>query len=68
MRCAPPTASSFHFEGVAEIDCTGEDVEKEMIDLSLDNFLPRGAILRSSGAGVVVLVIYTGMETKLVLN
>jgi hypothetical protein len=34
----------------------------------LENFLPRGAILRNSGIGILALAIYTGPDTKLILN
>ena len=68
MRCASPSESPFDFEGQAEIDNVEGMSEKEIIEISSLNFLPRGAILRNSGAGIVVLVVYTGADTKLVLN
>ena len=41
----------------------------QILELTLDNFLPRGATMQGTGAnGVLALVLYTGSESKLVLN
>lgn len=40
-----------------------------MIAFTPDNFLPRGATMQGTGAkGILALVLYTGNDTKLVLN
>lgn len=41
---------------------------QEPESLSLDNFLPRGATMQGTGEGVLALVLYTGKDSKLVLN
>ena len=41
---------------------------KELKQLTIDNFLPRGSILRNTGSGILALCIFTGPESKLVLN
>lgn len=41
---------------------------KEFKQLTIDNFLPRGSILRNASSGILALCIYTGPESKLVLN
>ena len=57
-----------HFDGQVEfLDFDSEKVTRT-IELSHFNFLPRGAILRSSGAGVIAVVAYTGNETKFHFN
>ena len=38
------------------------------LDITLENFIPRGALVRGPKGGVVVLVVATGVDTKLVLN
>ena len=37
--------------------------------LTLENFLPRGSILRNTGgSGILALALYTGCDSKLILN
>ena len=42
--------------------------QKEFEQLNIDNFFPRGSILRNSGSGILALSIYTGPDSKLELN
>lgn len=42
--------------------------EKQPVALALDNFLPRGATMQGTGEGVLAMVLYTGNDSKLVLN
>ena len=43
--------------------------KEEIAGLTLQNFLPRGATMQQTGEiGVLALVIYTGKDTKIVLN
>ena len=68
IRCDLPDENIYHFDGQVEfLDFNTEKV-KRTIELSHFNFLPRGAILRSSGAGVIAVVAYTGKETKFHFN
>ena len=45
-----------------------DDTAVKSESLTLDNFLPRGATMQGTGDGVLALVLYTGKDSKLVLN
>ena len=66
INCSKPNPDLFHFDGIAQI--TTKDGQ-ELKQLSIDNFIPRGAILRNAGpAGILALCLYTGPDCKLILN
>ena len=65
MHCCAPNQDLFFFDGVAEVK---NNDGSEFKQLTIDNFLPRGSILRNSGSGILAMVIYTGSDSKLVLN
>ena len=63
VKCATPNQSLFYFEGSISTP------EGKMIAFTPENFLPRGATMQGTGAkGILALVLYTGNDTKLVLN
>ena len=63
VKCCAPSRDLFFFDGAVEIK-KGDTTEVNQ--LNLDNFLPRGAILRNSVDGILVLTLYTGPDTKLI--
>ena len=68
MYCCEPNPDLFYFDGLAEIN-SASDNEVIHKQLTLDNFLPRGSILRNTGgSGILVLTLYTGSDSKLILN
>ena len=62
--CAEPSLTIFHYDGVVIEDAAPSD----WIDQDNENFIPRGATIRGKGSEVLVLVVYTGNETKVMLN
>lgn len=64
VHCSAPDQSLFYFEGAVQLAEGGKTSR-----ITLDNFLPRGATMQGSGGtGILALVVYTGADTKLVLN
>jgi hypothetical protein len=63
VRCGAPSRDLFFFDGTGQIR---KGVKTELNQLNLDNFLPRGSILRNSGNGILALTLYTGPDTKLI--
>ena len=63
VLCSKPDQSLFFFEGV--IKMPGKFPQAE---ITLENFLPRGAMMQGTGDGVLALVLYTGKDSKIVLN
>ena len=59
-----PSQSIFHYDGVA----IEESAPSDWIDLDNNNFIPRGATMRGTNSKVIVLVVYTGSDTKIMLN
>jgi magnesium-transporting ATPase (P-type) len=59
-----PSLEIFYFDGITRESASPTD----WIDLSDKNFVPRGATIRGKNAKVLCLVVYTGPETKIVLN
>ena len=72
VYCCEPNPDLFYFDGLAEIKTgRGADSDSEVVhkQLTLDNFLPRGSILRNTGGdGILALTLYTGNDSKLILN
>ena len=63
----------FYFEGAIELPHTVKVAaasDSELLHgITLENFLPRGATMQGTGSqGILALVLYTGSDTKLVLN
>lgn len=63
--CCKPNPDLFHFDGMTEVAIKGG---YELRQLRIENFVPRGSILRNSVKGVLGLVLYTGSDTKLAQN
>ena len=59
-----PSQSIFHYDGLA----IEESAPSDWIDLDNNNFIPRGATIRGKNCKVLVLVVYTGRDTKIMLN
>ena len=64
VNCIPPQKSLYTFNGKLRAFVSGEDIFQ---DLKLDQFLHRGSYIENSGS-VIALVVYTGVETKLIQN
>ena len=58
-----PDKSLYSFKGQANL--SGESTR--VTDLELKNFIPRGSTLKNS-SDVYVMALYTGTDTKMVLN
>ena len=56
----PPDKGIYNFKGQMKH-------QEKASDLELKNFIPRGAVIRNTEE-VFVVVLYTGVDTKLVLN
>ena len=67
IECAEPDADLFYFDGVSEV--IGTDGQRSFKNLGIGYFLPRGAILHNTGgAGILVAAVYTGRDSKLIMN
>ena len=62
LECSPPIKDIYKFEGALS-----DSQSDEQVPLDLRNFIPRGATIRNS-KNVIALVVYTGGDTKQVLN
>ena len=67
LDCGRPDPDLFFFEGQAQIQpATGGKTSQ---DMDIAQFLPRGSILHNTGgAGVLAAAVYTGRDSKLILN
>jgi len=61
IRTAQPTPNMYYFKGAIGFDDSATSAE-----LTLENFLPRGAKVKNSV--VHALVVGTGVDTKIVMN
>jgi hypothetical protein len=53
------------FDGVLKV--VDADRQYPFVDLSIKQFIPRGAYVRNSGTQYL-MVLYTGVDTKLIMN
>ena len=60
-----PIPDLYTFE--ADLKLVSQDRQAPLIDLDLKQFVPRGAHVRNSEC-LYLLVLYTGNDTKLILN
>ena len=58
-------ANLYHFQ--AYLKLVYQEHQPAMIDLDLKQFVPRGSHVRNSNC-IYMMVLYTGLETKLILN
>lgn len=65
VNCIEPSKDVQYFAGLVSFGTNGGLATKDELDLKC--FLPRGTIIRNSGK-VLALVVYTGTDTKLILN
>jgi hypothetical protein len=60
-----PDPNLYHFDGAISILDSQRNV-LDVLKLGLSNFLPRGAIVCNSE--IYALVVYTGKDSKIILN
>ena len=60
-----PMPNLYHFDAYMKL--VYQEHQSNMIDLDLKQFIPRGSHVRNSGC-LYLLVLYTGPQTKLILN
>ena len=65
VACIEPTKELYYFEGRLKA-CLPDEPEFKM-NLDLNQFLHRGSYIENSGH-VIALVVYTGTESKLIMN
>ena len=53
----------YSFQGSAILQ---EGTDMKELDLGIQNFVPRGSVVRN--ATVMAIVVYTGIDTKIVMN
>ena len=62
-----PTADLYDFNGSLEFDFNGSDGVAQAERIDNNQFVPRGSVIKNSGE-VAAMVLYTGQETKLMMN
>lgn len=59
-----PDINMYHFDGSFTIKSHNETVNQ--VDLNLINFVPRGCVV--CNCKMYAVVVYTGVDTKIILN
>jgi len=65
VSAGKPDPNLYHFDGAITILDRKKKVV-EVLNLGLSNFLPRGAIVCNSE--IYAVVVYTGKDSKIILN